>query len=329
MLKVSFNGFPHELSEMIFKGLSNQNLNLFFLRSENVKDSDIHFEFNFDKGRIKPQGKYNVLILWEPQSYMPWQYKKSVLEKFNLVIPMSRWRAEKLKLKNWAFHPGQIKSLKVDEKTRTKNIVMINAAKFSANFSSNYGLRRDISKKLFALNLGYELYGQNWNMPKFKEFRERIWSIRKEVQAFNIPDLFEAFSNISYRYPEYRGPTVDKFLELSRFRYALVIENESDWITEKLFDAISAGCVPIYIGPDLAQFPILSKCTIQLKPSVNSVLDYFRNVNEDSYLAQKQLVDQVRGDSKELEIFLIENISLKIAKITFDNYHVFENGLAH
>ena len=106
---------------------------------------------------------------------------------------MSPWRAEKLKLKNWAFHPGRIKSLKVDEKTRTKNIVMINAAKFSANFSSNYGLRRDISKKLFASNLGYELYGQNWNMPKFKELQERIWSIRKEVQALNIPNLFEAF----------------------------------------------------------------------------------------------------------------------------------------
>ena len=323
MLKVSFNGFPHELSEMIFRSFSHLNLNQSFLRSDNFKDSDIHFEFNFDKGRIKPQGKYNVLILWEPKSFMPWQYKDSVMAKFDLVIPMSPWRAEKLKLENWALHPGEIKSLKVDEKTRTKNIVMINSAKFSANFSSNYGLRRDISKKLFASKLGYELYGQNWNMPKFKELRERIWAIRKEVQAFNIPDLFEAFSNISYRYPEYRGPTADKFLELSRFRYALVIENESDWITEKLFDAISAGCVPVFIGPDLTQFSMLSKCTIQLKPYASTVLEYFRNVTEESYLAQKKLVDQVRGDSKELEIFLIENISLKIAKITFDNYHVF------
>ena len=323
MLKVSFNGFPHELSEMIFRSFSNLNLNQSFLRTDNFKDSDIHFEFNFDKGNIKQQGKFNVLILWEPKSFMPWQYKESVMAKFDLVIPMSPWRAEKLKLENWALHPGEIKSLKVDEKTRTKNIVMINSAKFSANFSSNYGLRRDISKKLFASKLGYELYGQNWNMPKFKELRERIWAIRKEVQAFNIPDLFEAFSNISYRYPEYRGPSADKFLELSRFRYALVIENESDWITEKLFDAISAGCVPVFIGPDLTQFPMLSKCTIQLKPCASTVLEYFRNVTENSYLAQKKLVDQVRGDSKELEIFSIENISLKMAKITLDNHHVF------
>ena len=329
MLKVTFNGFPNELSEMLFNALSNQNLNLNFLRSENFKDSDIHFEFNFEKGRIKPQGKFNVLILWEPKSFMPWQYKKSAMNRFNLVIPMSPWRAEKLKLKNWALHPGKVEFLKVDEEARTKNIVMINSAKFSANFSSNYGLRRDISKKLSASKLGYELYGQNWDMPKSKELRERIWSIRKEVQAFNLPNLFEAFSKFFYRYPEYKGPTLNKFLELSKFRYALVIENESDWITEKLFDAISAGCVPLFIGPDLSQFPILSKCTIQLEPSVNSVLEFFNNVTEDSYLAQKKWVDQVRADSTELDIFSIENISQKISKITLDSYQVFENRLAH
>ena len=51
-----------------------------------------------------------------------------------------------------------------------KDVVMINANKFSAEASSNYGLRRMVSKKLAKSELTYDLFGPDWNCNKFKEF---------------------------------------------------------------------------------------------------------------------------------------------------------------
>lgn len=53
----------------------------------------------------------------------------------------------------------------------------------------------------------------------------------------------------------YRGPVADKRKLMSDYRFALVIENTRfpGYVTEKVFDALLAGAVPVYLGaPDLA-----------------------------------------------------------------------------
>ena len=288
--------------------------------NDSHKISKLHFEFNYDKTRGKLPNKFNILILWEPKSVMPWQYKKSVLKKFDLIIPMSPWRAKNLGITNWAFHPSKIEFISIDENLRNKNVVMVNAAKFSASNQSLYGMRRKISKKLHSMNIGYELYGQNWHMKKSKELRERIWAIRKEVAALNLPSLPEALSEITYDYPEYIGPVNNKINLLSKYRYSLVIENESDWITEKLFDALSARCVPIYIGPDLSRFKQLSKCVIQLEPSTKAISEFFSNEDTDLYIKKKAAVDNFLAYSEEVKLFALEVVSEQISKIVKNHY---------
>jgi len=58
--------------------------------------------------------------------------------------------------------------------------------------------------------------------------------------------------------PGWRGMCGDKLAVSSRYRYALVMENQRQpgYITEKLLDAFAAGAVPIYWGaPDVASLP--------------------------------------------------------------------------
>jgi len=53
----------------------------------------------------------------------------------------------------------------------------------------------------------------------------------------------------------WRGAVDDKYEAMSRYRFALCYENMilDGWITEKLFDCLYAGVVPIYLGaPDIA-----------------------------------------------------------------------------
>jgi hypothetical protein len=316
MEKISVRGMPLDLEMSINNALVKQ------VNSSNDshKISELHFEFNYDKTRGKLPNKFNILILWEPESVMPWQYKKSVLNKFDLIIPMSPWRAKNLGITNWVFHPSKIEFISINENLRNKNVVMINAAKFSASNQSLYGIRRKISKKLHSMNIGYELYGQNWHMKKSKELRERIWAIRKELSAFNLPNLCEAFSEITYNYPEFLGPVDDKLSKLSEYRYTLVIENDLDWITEKLFDALSARCVPIYIGPDLSRFKQLRKCVIQLAPSVKAIEQFFNSHNAGLYNLKKAAVNDISSYSEDLKQFALESVSEKISTIVKNNY---------
>jgi hypothetical protein len=55
----------------------------------------------------------------------------------------------------------------------------------------------------------------------------------------------------------YRGAVVDKLATLAQYRFALTIENTRfpGYVSEKLFDCLFAGTVPVYDGaPDVARY---------------------------------------------------------------------------
>ena len=316
MLRISSRGMPEDFFFELKLACNSILANEIEYDFDNIskQNSDIHFEFNYSKNRGKLPGKHNILILWEPRSVMPWQYKNRSLKKFQLIIPISPWRAENLGLKNWILHPvTHNENIKLSTE-RNKTVVMINGAKFSANRNSLYGFRRKISKELHKYRIDYDLKGVNWKMSKLKEIRERIWSVRKELQAANIPSLTEAFSDIFYKYPEYKGEVTDKIFTLSQYKYSLIIENEADYISEKLIDAILAKTVPIYIGPSLEKFAFLLRCVYQCDPNVKSILHILTNNDSDEYLQKKKYVEEL--DINELEIFTKKYNFNKLAKIT-------------
>jgi hypothetical protein len=58
---------------------------------------------------------------------------------------------------------------------------------------------------------------------------------------------------------------------MSDFKVAVVIENSRDVMTEKLFDAFFAGCIPVYVGPTLEKFDIPANLYIRADANVGSV----------------------------------------------------------
>jgi hypothetical protein len=58
---------------------------------------------------------------------------------------------------------------------------------------------------------------------------------------------------------------------MRQYRYAIVIENESSYLTEKLFDALRAGCLPVYVGLDPLP-PDLEALVVRSLPNVPCVL---------------------------------------------------------
>ena len=85
-------------------------------------------------------------------------------------------------------------------------------------------------------------------------------------------------------------PTISK--TLCRYKYCIAIENSiaQDYVTEKVYDALAAGCVPIYLGaPNIADFV----------PSRDAIVDYndFRSAGVNVTTLCRCHVDNVISSS--------------------------------
>ena len=93
--------------------------------------------------------------------------------------------------------------------------------------------------------------------------RPRPRPARTTSPAFHVPGrpgrLARSVSRLKTRlfgippFPSYQGEVKDKAAVLRRARFAYCYENSRDlsnYITEKIFDSLVQGCVPVYWGAD-------------------------------------------------------------------------------
>ena len=52
-----------------------------------------------------------------------------------------------------------------------------------------------------------------------------------------------------------------------------MIENSADFVSEKLFDSVRAGCVSIYVGPELERYGIPTSTAISVCPDHKSIME--------------------------------------------------------
>jgi len=86
----------------------------------------------------------------------------------------------------------------------------------------------------------FDLYGKGWDF--------RVPSFFTPLRPFLKPVHRLFFAS---RYPSYKGEIVSKRAILKQYKFSICYENMRDvpgYITEKIFDCLFAGCVPIYLG---------------------------------------------------------------------------------
>jgi hypothetical protein len=76
---------------------------------------------------------------------------------------------------------------------------------------------------------------------------------------------------------------------MKKYRFAIAYENikdEDGYITEKIFDAFIAGCVPVYWGAKNITDYVSSDCFIDRREFKNNqeLYRYMKNMNDDEYL---------------------------------------------
>lgn len=243
---------------------------------------------------------FNVLILWEPKSVIPIQYKSSYYTKFNLVITLSEERAKNIGIDDWICHPYEITE-NVEQNTMKSLICIINSNKFSGFKESNYLFRRKCISTLKKNKIELHIFGQDWKINKIKEIRMRWGAIKTSISSGNFPSIQHVFSNFFQNYPNYLGAlpfgvtinsSKSKIKILKNYMFSLVIENESDWVTEKIYDALVAKSVPVYYGPSLKNYPKLAKCVVEFK-SIPELINFFSNSDERLYDIYKLKLHQI------------------------------------
>lgn len=180
-----------------------------------------------------------VLLIMEGSVISPSSFNPIVWKKFKYVLT---WNDDLIDNKKFfkIDHPSATSS-------PTKNNAPFEKRKFLVNIIANKtsslplelytARRRSIEYFDTHHTEHFDLFGSYWNKPITKWEKRLPWLVKK--------------------YQSYRGTVEDKIEMLSRYKFAFCYENtaQNGYITEKLFDALYAKAVPIYLGaPNITDY---------------------------------------------------------------------------
>lgn len=139
----------------------------------------------------------------------------------------------------------------------------------------------------------FDLYGVGWDQRNFGstfigKVLNRITPLRKL--------FFKPF-------PSYKGTVDSKIDTFSQYKFAICYENIKDqpgYITEKIFDAFFAGCVPVYWGASNIDKYIPSECYIDKRKfrTYEKLYSYMINMKKDQYMQYLNSIENFLNSSK-------------------------------
>jgi hypothetical protein len=79
---------------------------------------------------------------------------------------------------------------------------------------------------------------------------------------------------------------------LQNYEVNICIENDSDYVSEKVWKALYAGAVPLYVGPKLNYDPELRASVINSDPKIEDIINTIKSINP-------KIIDVKRDNAKE------------------------------
>ncbi len=195
-----------------------------------------------------------ILMAWEPPAVDPNNYKGEIWQLFDQVMTFHDevLKRNKFKRLNYCFALTIPHEYVAPSEKKLCTLIASNKRAIGAN-TSIYSLRSDIVNFFIAHGHNeFDLWGHGWP------------------------------SSIVYR-----GTVEDKLSCMSHYKFAFCFENSCipGYITEKIFDAFSAGCVPIYLGAPNIDFyiPINSFINYRDFASLDDLYHYLTSMTDVEY----------------------------------------------
>lgn len=238
-----------------------------FLKDLNLK--------NFFIMILKARGVPRIQLISEPRVVWPLNYLRLFYSRFQIRI--FRCKATSTPIKGprtitamWDTHrriPEEVFSA-FEEKERLERAIIINAHKFSFVSGENYSLRRKCALLLEKV----DIFGNHWSQGFFENSVGGLKALILACVSLQRLNLRQLPLMLNSRNNKKLGGKVESKIELmSKYKVALVIENSADDFSEKIWHAWFAGCVPVYVGPELEKYPIPPDLYIQSGGSVKEI----------------------------------------------------------
>ena len=316
-----------------------------------IEDCEGLIFVNYNKRSYKKYKKLGkntknlVLIRLEPVAVFPRQYQKPIEEKFELIINPGKKLNNYQKKSDFIGYPYKYNLNPAAPKhydpdfdyairwavankifnfeswgRRNNKIVLIAANKVSTTSDSNYKLRRKIAKKLRPDEI--DIYGDLWRSNIVKKIYHRLAVYLFSLKSGYFPNIIELYGSLFARYKTVIGVIPDKHLVIQKYKYSLVIENSSNYCSEKLFDAIINGSIPIYIGPKNDQILLPNNLYHWSSGSVKEIRNFI------SSLSPKQANDMLKAmeiyiQSEDFKNYwLSENVYIQISEKIFNFWNI-------
>lgn len=209
----------------------------------------------------RSKGIKTVLVANEPAVVIPEHGQAGIAGIFDIVLKVGRPSgAPKLKWpQTW---------LPISNKSeRLNRVVMVNADKWSFVRGQHYWVRAAAASKINTV----DVFGFGWERSFAVRFAHRTYELWRTIAAGSLPS-FQGFSVIMGTPKSFLGSISNKHITMSDYKVALVVENSSEFLTEKLFDAWFSGCIPVYLGPPVQAFGIPEHLVVAVKkPTLRAV----------------------------------------------------------
>lgn len=128
---------------------------------------------------------------------------------------------------------------------------------------------------------------------KKSDYKDELYTERERLITYfenEIPDQFDMYG-VGWdkkKHKSYKGSPESKFDTYRNYKFAIAFENTKNvrgYITEKIFDCLTGGIVPIYYGADDILDYVSSECFIDYRKfeNLNALKDYLQNMSRQEY----------------------------------------------
>lgn len=173
-------------------------------------------------------------------------------------------------------------------------LIMINGNKVPPRKTQELYTERLRAVAYFGARDEIDLYGVGWHGPPYRIGRTRMPGTLQMLQ-YKTDGLLERLRPdpvLAAARRVYKGPVTVKADALSRYTFAICFENQilDGWVTEKIFDCLAAGTVPVYLGaPDIERW-VAPECFVDMRrfSGYDELRDYLRALSPEEIDAYRE-----------------------------------------
>lgn len=250
-------------------------------------------EFNKLK---KMKGKKLYLCLLENEAMRPDNYWTMNHRPFEKVFTWNPRLADGNKYQR-LYLPNKIPPVaRLEQGEQRKFCVTIASQKYSSHPTELY-TERIRAIRWFEQNHpeDFDLFGLRFEQPYFTGKLSLLnLGLHKVYEAW--PSLFrkQRFPSLLVPVPSVSAPSKNKVFR--QYKFSICYENAifPGYISEKIFDSLLAGCIPVYMGaPDVTdQIPQQVFIDKRQFTSYAELYDYMRNMPDSEYKDYRQAIEE-------------------------------------